>query len=410
MVETFGTTGGNHFVALTVRKRAGEVAPIFELFDSSPGLVRGGLEGHQNAIANGWCAQIQVNATLTAAFEELALGGFPFEFRQENFFHNVEPMQAGGGSNCSIFAYEKAWITARMSREEHEKILRERYRFPSPYGGMAEVAIDLEKVRAEGNFVVEPALNMPWQYMVFSHFLSSSIDKIERLEFESEPAHLRKMGEVETLRDRLERYSATGKNLLVEQKAARQKYGHLLEMVTHPSFVERARGRVVPKFDFDEKAQSPYFPFDFEEAKSRGVDQFVKAVNKLLPFPEKVNRYKIHDGEDGQKFCEMDFYIGELSGEKFGKWAGESGLGCRAEMERFDFKLTGAVDETLRRPLKVTLSVPLQEEALKMIQATDAKTIFPPVKHAFSPPDGSVRVRGGVARVVEGDGRGGAAV
>src|SRR5690606_17257713 len=44
IVEAFGTTGGNHFVALTIRKNKNEKSPLIDLFDPSNSIFRNGLE------------------------------------------------------------------------------------------------------------------------------------------------------------------------------------------------------------------------------------------------------------------------------------------------------------------------------------------------------------------------------
>jgi hypothetical protein len=400
LVETFGSTGGNHFVALTVRRNCDEIAPLVELFDPSPGLMRGGLTVYQNAFAAGWAAAISINASVTDAFAALSARGLPLELRQENFFQNLEPMQIGGGSNCSIFSYEKAWLTARMSREEHEALLKEKYVHRNCYGAMSEAEVRVEDLRREPDFLPQVALNSPWQYMVLSQFMSR-LDEAELMkEFSCSLSHQRKTDEPETQKQRLDRYRtevvdhATGAtrsvNSLIEQKMWRQKYGHLFEILSDDYFSTKAARLSseaastlsdTTEFPTSFAPGSVYFPANPEKIVTQSKD-FVKALNSFLPFPSKVFEARLAAASDGSERLEMDFYLGEIFSEKLEQWVKtKPGFEMRCEEEHFsDFVLSGEVDASLLTRKKVSLILPATPEALNEIATSKRAETFPAAK------------------------------
>jgi hypothetical protein len=111
LIETFSSTGGNHFVAVTIRKNAGEDAPLVDFFDPSAGLIRGNIETFQNAIAIGFAAQVMVDATLTKVFEEQEL-----RFDSEKYFNNFEPFQMRG-SGMQYFFLRKSLCNSKFKQK-----------------------------------------------------------------------------------------------------------------------------------------------------------------------------------------------------------------------------------------------------------------------------------------------------
>lgn len=239
LIETFGTTGLNHFVSLTVRRDGKNGKPVADLFCSSPTLIRGGLESHQNSLACGIPAQFSVNATLT---DVLGVDGF-------DYYHNLEPFQPGGGEICATYALEAAQIAASMDREKHLEILDRHYSYPGPYGGMVD--IDLKKINlSTGKFKdgVTAEFNMPAEYLHLSGFTSNRESYRSRL---NEVTHSRrKTQSTESSQDRVNRYTTqepdkedhTKTRLvsnIMEQKAIRQRL-HIFEIINHEAFLALA--------------------------------------------------------------------------------------------------------------------------------------------------------------------------
>lgn len=377
LVETFGAAGGNHVVALTVRKRPEEECPVFDLFDPSPGLIRGGLASCQNASINGWSAQMQMNATLCEVMGD--------KFDREKFYHNMEPFQVAGASNCSIFSYEKAWITAAMSREEHDALLAKHYKFDSPYGGKCELAIDMDKVMVDGG-VVNPQFNLPPQYYVFSNFLTSSVHKFHMEALEKEVVHAKKFGEEETGKDRLERYTHTSDSgaplsRFVEEKAFRHKYGHLLEMVCHPHFVERFAREGAEFAPVSQCYYSASYKADQVTPESL---PYVKAINRTLPMTNQVYSSSVVSGEGDEKFCKMVVFVSEDSAKKFAAFEPFSKLGIAFDEVPKSASLFGeigqGIDPRLYQGVCLTFQVPMQEEVLKGIGQIKRADVFPAQK------------------------------
>jgi len=323
LVETFGTVGGNHVVALTVRKKAGELEPVFDLFDPSPALVRNGLEAAQNSIAIGWCSQLMINATAKKACADKNL-----VLRSENFFANSEPLQRAGLSNCATFAYEAAFMYARMSREEHERFLRETYRDRNPYGGKTEFVVEFD----ERGYAKISQLALPLENAVMSNFTDTALRP--RSEELAQLTHKTKSGEESALQ-RVARYqSADGFNQLVEQKVLRQKVGHIFEIVTSPQF--RAHAAKVSDAELQaHRAKlltcSPYFPKDVDEAEPTAQTQrLVKAFNGILP-----NFNRVTDAKCEGDVCEVRIHLGILTAKKLEKLMRE--LKVEMEIKTVDF-------------------------------------------------------------------------
>ncbi|MBM5782055.1 MAG: hypothetical protein FJ368_01385, partial [Pelagibacterales bacterium] len=329
VIEAFGTTGGNHFFTVTVRKNPDETSPLIDFFDPSTGLLRGNIETLQNSIATGWTSQIAVNATLTKALRDAGL-----EFDLSKYFNNLEPMQMQGSSNCSVFSYEKAYMTANLSRQEHEALLREHYKFESPFGGKTEVEVDINLVDESTSGKVErPKLNMPAQYMAMTHFNNNAEKYLQAMQ---QLVHKRKdrtteseepISETEeSIKERRDRYLTAHErtsidkdtqevktetfftNELITQKHFRQKYGHLFEIVTHPKFAELGQLFSEQQLLSEESLKdSVYFPAysakekpqnfmaevivngaKMSDAEKEQGHQDVRGLNKILPFPIKV--------------------------------------------------------------------------------------------------------------------------
>ncbi|MBU6339545.1 MAG: hypothetical protein KGQ36_06230 [Rickettsiales bacterium] len=392
LVETFSSTGGNHFVAVTVRKKVGEDAPLVDFFDPSPGLLRGNIETFQNSIAVGFAGQIMVDATLTKVFREQGL-----QFDSGKYFNNCEPFQMRGSANCSIFSYEKAYTTASLSREEHEKLLTDHYRFDSPFGGKGEIDIDLTAVHAsEDGKVHEPRLNMPPQYMAKSQFSSNVKSYYDdgRMDLVT---HKLKSGEEETVKERYDRYAKDAEgnkipNSLIDQKMLRQKYGHLFEIVTSPEFLQMAQIAslaeipAVPAF-----SNSAYFP-DFiaseipdnekarrlikgykasEEEKRQGMQDII-GLNDLIPFPTKITSASY---DEATNKCQAVIYVSDRLKQRLEVWARENAFDMDVQTENFDEKgfQFSHINPILRSREKVILTIPVTEESFKKIADTDKK-------------------------------------
>ncbi len=390
LIEAFRSTGGNHFIAVTIRKNAGEDAPLVDFFDPSAGLIRGNIETFQNAIAVGFAAQVMVDATLTKVFEEQEL-----RFDSEKYFNNFEPFQMRGSGNCSIFSYEKAYATASLSRKDHEDLLKDHYKFSNPFGGKGEIDIDLAAVSASDIGKVEnPRFDLPAQYMAMSQFRSNAEQYYGDGRMETAD-HKRKGGKEETVKQRYDRYARDENgelipNSLIDQKMLRQKYGHLFEIVTSPQFLEMAdmERRIeipaVPAF-----ADSAYFPNytadempdneqvknlvkgrkASEEEKERGIKD-VKGLNDIMPFPIKIVS-AAYDEATNQ--CHASLYVSDRLRHRIEVWARENDFAFDAQTENFDekdFKLSH-MSPILRSREKVTITVPVNEESLKKIADTD---------------------------------------
>lgn len=392
LVEIFSSTGGNHFIAVTIRKEANENSPLVDFFDPSPGLLRGNIETFQNSIAVGFAGQVMVDATLTKVFREQGL-----EFNSEKYFNNCEAFQMRGSANCSIFSYEKAYTTASLNREEHEKLLRDHYRFDSPFGGKSEIEINLEAVKgSEDGKVHNPKLNMPPQYMATSQFGSNveSYDDDGRMDL---VIHKRKSGEEETVKQRYDRYfvedeSNKKRNFLIDQKMLRQKYGHLFEIATSPQFLEMAEmesSKTIPQVSV--YANSAYFP-EYndseiptneqakrlvkgykvsEEEKKQGM-QDVIGLNDIMPFPTKIVSASYDEASNN---CQAVIYVSDRLKQRLEVWARENNFGINPQTENFDEKgfEFSHINSILRSREKVTLTIPVNEESFKKIADTDKK-------------------------------------
>lgn len=377
IIEVFGTTGGNHVVALTVRKRAGEIAPLFALFDSSPALTRNGLEAAQNSAANGWCSQLILNATLKKACAECGL-----EFRHENFFANSEPMQSSGFSYCATFAYEAAFMQARMSRIEHEEFLRRTFIYDNPYGGKTEIDVRFD----ERGYVANPDLRLPAQVMAMSHYVDTALRP--RKEELSKAPHVKKDGSSESVLERVGRYQdADGLNQLTAEKVFRQKIGHLFEIVASPDF--RARASMVSDEEFGEWSKkvfrgNPYFPNEkSDKAPSDQMHELVRAMHGILP---RFNH--VMDAREDDKFCNITFHLGAMTTEKLVKFMEERKVGIEVREVDFSRNLVG-VNPDIAKLYVVEIQIE-KERASSLIaemkeMAQNKKPLYTPQSHPFEP-------------------------
>ncbi len=395
VVETFGTTGGNHIVSLTVRKKVGENNPLVHLFDPSPSLLRNGLEATQNSIANGWNAQLQINATVKKAFAEAGL-----TFDSEKYFNNSEPQQHRGFIYCGTFSYEAAYRIAGLDRAGHEALLGlqpdgtvpEGYKYPSLFGGRTEVGcknaagatvpVSVAQIIADGGYIKNPVLGLQAQEVVLTHFvdpaLTSRQDELAGIN------HVRKEGrEVETEHDHVRRYQsqkqgAEGFNLMTDQKALRQKIGHLFEIVSNPEFLNRANGQqMIPNPFVD---YSPYSPkYSAAEAPSVETEKLVNAFAKILPPPfSGVNCSKYE-----QEVCKITTYIGGISGVKLVNFAERNSLANSLRLVNFGPNLEG-VDPALSEVFKFTVEVP-RERFGEITNALSSQAKHIPKDHLFTP-------------------------
>ena len=125
--------------------------------------------------------------------------------------------------------------TTRMSLVEHYELLTEHYKMEGPFGGKVDL-----------NHSKDKAGKLPAQYVKTSQFKTSGLAKYDL----SKDLHERKDRTHETLEQRLERYTTRteiGKerNSLVAQKGIRLRFGHLLEIVTHPKFIALAKEKLL---------------------------------------------------------------------------------------------------------------------------------------------------------------------
>lgn len=307
LVEIFGTNGGDHIASVTIHKRAGEREPIVHLFDSSPAIIRNGFEAATNSVANGWCTQLFINATLKKAFADCDL-----VLKNENFFNNSEPLQKPGSSYCTSFATEMAVRIAGLDREEHIAMLRKKYKYPSPYGGMTEMPIDVERIK-ETIYVMDPDLALDADEVFLSHFTDTALKS--RAEALAKVEHFKKDRSTESALKRIARYqSEDGINQMVEQKVGRQKWGHLFEIVTSEEFLAKADEAVMPE-PLPLVRGTPFFPQfnEFERPQNQDQENLVEAFNKLGP---RFNRVTKVNFDQERNELTVTVYLGAITAEK----------------------------------------------------------------------------------------------
>jgi len=361
VIETFGTTGGNHFVALTVKKDAGsDASPIIYLFDPSPALTRNGMEAGENSIANGYCAQIAINATLKRALTDIGL-----HFDTNRYYNNSEPLQMGGPVLCGTFALEEAH---RISREGFDPAP---FKFKSVFGGWTEIPA-LELLTKDGYLGDHPPLRLPISSSFISHFTDTALRSREQ-EMRNAP-HKTKSGADEMIWDRVRRYQlAAGENSIAEQKSLRQKYAHLFEIVISDAFVEKCR--TMPRLDLPDFNGSPYFAADKDvENSNPATKQLVAEFNKILP---RFNR--VSDVTFDGKNAEMVIFIGKTTARKIANQSDPKSFGYRikdiAQVEstevRFDNELSD-IDPQFSCLTKLVVRVS-KEKFLEFISAIEVE-------------------------------------
>ncbi|MDX2083545.1 MAG: hypothetical protein SFV53_06130 [Rickettsiales bacterium] len=345
VVETFGTTGGNHIVALTIKKESGNNRPFIHLFDPSPALARNGLEAQQNSIAAGWCAQITINATLTKALSELAL-----QFDVEKYYNNSEPLQMGGPSLCGTFTLEAAHHISREGLDFSP------YQYLSPFGGKTEIPV-LDLLDENGYLKDNPTLKLSAKIAYISHFTDKGLRPREKQL--QETSHRKKDGTDETMFERVSRYqSETGENLIAKQKSLRQKYGHLFEIIVSDDFAQRSDS--LPKLSYVGFEGNPYSAGDKDiENSNQETKQLIEAFNKILPRANRVSDLDF-DGENAV----MTIYIGNVTASKITNNENQNSFGykiqsiARVDSELVDFSkdLTG-VSPNFACATKLTITV-----------------------------------------------------
>lgn len=376
LIETFGTTGGNHFVCVTIHKREGEKDPVIYLFDPSPALVRNGIEAQKNSIANGWCSQLIVNATLKKSLEECGL-----VFSAEKYYSNSEPLQKAGSSLCATFAYEMAHEISRINPEEHRKILEERYRYRSPLAGKTEIPINLEEIERDG-YVMRPELGLRAENIAMSHFVDTAIRP--RADELMTVSHAKKDGSSEPIIARIAKYSAEedGRNQIAEQKVLRQKIGHLFEIVTNEAFLRRA-DEAMEMPPLPEIEGSPYFPKDSDLEKPHPeTANLVVAFNKLMPRFNRANSSRF-DEKSGQ--CQISVYLGGATGAKLLQFMQESDIEATSTSINFTDNLMG-VDPRFSQLQRITVNVPRARFDEMTAKMSEKGSLYKAVDHPFMPP------------------------
>ncbi len=375
VVEIFGTTGGSHFSAVTIHKKAGEKDPVVHLFDGSPPLVRNGLEAAQNSIANGWCSQFIINATVKKSFEDCGL-----VLSNEKFFNNSEPLQASNLSLCATFACEKAYEFARMARQEHLDLLQGRYVYLSPYGGKTEMPIMLD----ENGYITNPQFRLPAQEVVMSSFVSTAL--LPRADELRQGFHSRKNGTKETNFNRIARNQNPdegGRNQIIEKKALRQKEGHLFEIVTSEEFLAKRFEATDPR-PLPQVRGHPFFPTNSEvEGPASGTEALLGAFRKLLSARSSgANRSKI----DQKGNCEILTYLGAATANKLVGFMTDNEIAVQSRRVDFGNNVVGA-DPEFSNIREVILSVPRERfEDLSQKMAENG-SLYVPKKNLFSPPE-----------------------
>ena len=323
VVETLGTTGGNHVVTLTILKEAGNNAPTIHLFDPSPALARNGVEAQENSIAGGWCAQIAINATLKRALADAGL-----QFDTNKYYNNSEPLQKGGPSLCGTFSLEEAHHIARGGLNFSP------YIYESAFGGKTEIPVR-ELLTQEGyiqnnspDFPLR--LRLPADVTYISHFTDTSLRPREQQMNES--FHVKKSDldemQFETVLERVKRYQTqdgknAGENEIAEQKSLRQKYGHLFEIVISDAFEQRAGA--VDKSELVEFEGNPYFQGDKElEISNPQTAEMVSQFNKILPRTCRVSEVRMVGDQ-----AEMMIYIGNITASKIANRDDENSFGYK---------------------------------------------------------------------------------
>ena len=372
-IEAFGTTGGNHGMCLTIRKEVDEEAPLVHFFDPSSALIRNGLEATQNSLACGWNSQITVAATVKKAFEERGL-----RFASEKYFNSSEPQQHRGYVYCGTIGYEAANRLASMTREQHEELLQS-YVYKSPFGGRTEIgsrnavgeveAINIDRIRAESGYVKNPVFGLRGDEVLLSQFVEPALSS--RVEELSAIPHKRKEGrEAESEADHIRRYQPTegehqGFNTMLEQKALRQKIGHLFEIVSNDQFLSRA-GEVglVPNPFFE---ATPYFPKgnSNEIPQIAGAEGIIGAINSALPNTNKINRASFDENN-----CRISIYLGDITGKKVVDFFAENGVEATISRNDFSRNLPEDVDSSFTHVNEYMFEIPRQrfEEVMSCIQ------------------------------------------
>lgn len=358
LVEIFGAPGGDHVCSLTIRKEAGQTAPLVHLIDSSPELVRNGLAIAQSRIAKGFCAQLVCNATLKKAFADIG-----FEFDNDRFFNNSQPLQERGFATCGLFANEAAHQMARLDKYDHLALL-ESYKYPSPYGGKTELDVRPDKLDASGGYLSKEDLAasrsstgaLPPGLLRLSNFVDDAT--VPQAEFLSTALHVRKTGEEESEFERVARHQTPvkseeekkigGHNQTIDEKAFKQRIGHLFEIITNPRFLaiskEEVRGKVKPVI-LPEPGRNPYMPRYKDGYKMPdAVKPLVMSYNKGILMG--VGSFNHCQEKEGQ--YSLVSYMGLKSAEKLLKMmAEEASHLCESNLEIIDFadNVIGASEE-----------------------------------------------------------------
>jgi hypothetical protein len=334
LVETFGTTGGNHFVSVTVYQEKEGESPFIHLFDPSPSLVRNGAEANKNSTANGWNSQLIVNATIKKV---LADNNIPFN--TELFFNNSEPLQKAGSSICAFFALESAYEIARMEANNHINFLNNTYVYKSFFGGKTE--INHEEIKQYGylkNYDPQTALNDFAGLLLFSHFVETAI--LPRREQLQNTDHLKKSGQIEKNSQRISRHVSEQGNHIINDKAVKQRFFHLFEIVISECFLELLKNNQKTQFEEEIKKSSeeikikgsPYFPKnEIEINYNKEMKSLNDAFNKLTPRFNQVN--KIIEEGDSYK---VTIYLGEITGRKLIDFM-QNKLSVTAQVNIIDF-------------------------------------------------------------------------
>ena len=391
VIETFGTTGGNHIVTLTVKKEAGNDAPIIHLFDPSPALARNGLEAQQNSIAGGWCAQIAINATLKRALSDIHL-----QFDNNRYYNNSEPLQRGGPSICGTFALEEAH---NISRHGLNQDYLQNYVYDGAFGGQTEIPVR-ELLNEHGYLRENPPLGLSAKTAYISHFTDTALSPREQELRDN--FHRKKNGADETIYERVERYQVQegetrGANQIAEQKSLRQKYAHLFEIVTGAAFEEKANH--VPELEFTEFVGSPYFAGDTEVEINApiGTKELIVAFNRILPRSNKVSDVEFNGAE-----AKITVYIGDETARKVGRNEDRNSFGHKireiatvnCKPDDYSDQLTG-VDLAFSHSTNLTVTVS-QSNFAKFIEIANQQPNLYRARddYPFAPPKATTPIGG----------------
>ncbi len=285
VVEIDGSTDCNHIICLTVTKPKDSTEPVIELFDSSPALIRRGIDGCQDSFAGSRHHGIPTTlATIHKTFSRLGL-----TLKPENFLHNIEPMQNFGYRYCGSFAIQHAFSAMNLARqvgiERYVDILHQQYLYDSPFAGMCEVK---DITFNERNKVVAK-LSLQSPEVALSQFSSHFNDDRPSLH----GSHRRKSQEEETHLQHRARYLRENQrygdgsilvNSLAEQQSLRARV-HLFEIIrsaTQEQYRKRAREDYLTSESESFKDETENFDKNNNDSNSSTTTKYSESELRLI--------------------------------------------------------------------------------------------------------------------------------